>query len=100
MRAVDTNLLVRLITRDDPEQVEAAEGFVQKGAWISHCAAEGASPSSGDVAARANAPQLSQPLPCTNVTSGAPRTPALCIACFRPADEAKARSASSEAACR
>ena len=36
MRAVDTNVLVRLITRDDPEQVEAAEGFVQKGAWISH----------------------------------------------------------------
>jgi predicted nucleic-acid-binding protein len=36
MRAVDTNVLVRLIARDDPEQVEAAEGFVQKGAWISH----------------------------------------------------------------
>ena len=36
MRAVDTNLLVRLIIRDDPVQVEAAEAFVTKGAWVSH----------------------------------------------------------------
>jgi predicted nucleic-acid-binding protein len=36
MRAVDTNVLVRLITRDDPDQVAAAEAFVAKGAWISH----------------------------------------------------------------
>lgn len=36
MLAVDTNVLVRLITRDDPKQVAAAEGFVAKGAWISH----------------------------------------------------------------
>lgn len=36
MRAVDTKILVRLITRDDPKQVEAAEEFVSKGAWISH----------------------------------------------------------------
>jgi len=36
MRAVDTNLLVRLIVRDDPKQVAAAEKFVAKGAWISH----------------------------------------------------------------
>ena len=36
MRAVDTNVLVRLITRDDPEQTEAAERFVAPGAWISH----------------------------------------------------------------
>ena len=35
MRAVDTNLLVRLIVRDDPEQVEAAEAFVAAGAWVS-----------------------------------------------------------------
>ena len=33
MRAVDTNLLVRLITRDDPKQVTAAEAFVAGGAW-------------------------------------------------------------------
>jgi predicted nucleic-acid-binding protein len=36
MRAVDTNVLVRLATRDDPKQVAAAEAFVAKGAWISH----------------------------------------------------------------
>jgi predicted nucleic-acid-binding protein len=36
MRAVDTNLLVRLLVRDNPEQVEAAEKFVGKGAWVSH----------------------------------------------------------------
>jgi predicted nucleic-acid-binding protein len=36
MRAVDTNVLVRLITRDDPKQVAAAESFVTKGAWVSH----------------------------------------------------------------
>jgi predicted nucleic-acid-binding protein len=36
MRAVDTNVLVRLVTRDDPAQVAAAEAFVAKGAWVSH----------------------------------------------------------------
>lgn len=36
MRAVDTNVLVRLLARDDPSQVAAAEAFVQPGAWISH----------------------------------------------------------------
>jgi predicted nucleic-acid-binding protein len=36
MRAVDTNLLVRLVVRDDAEQVGAAEAFVSKGAWVSH----------------------------------------------------------------
>ena len=36
MRAVDTNILVRLLVRDDVEQVEAAEKFVAKGAWVSH----------------------------------------------------------------
>ncbi|MBI2058903.1 MAG: PIN domain-containing protein [Nitrospirae bacterium] len=36
MRAVDTNVLVRLVTRDDPEQVAAAESFVERGAWVSH----------------------------------------------------------------
>ena len=36
MRAIDTNVLVRLITRDDPRQVEPAEDFVAKGAWVSH----------------------------------------------------------------
>jgi predicted nucleic-acid-binding protein len=36
MRAIDTNVLVRLITRDDPQQVAAAEAFAAKGAWVSH----------------------------------------------------------------
>lgn len=36
MRAVDTNLLVRLIVRDDASQVSAAEEFVAAGAWVSH----------------------------------------------------------------
>jgi predicted nucleic-acid-binding protein len=38
MRAVDTNVLVRLMTRDDPGQVAAAETFVARGAWVSHLA--------------------------------------------------------------
>ena len=36
MRAVDTNVLVRLVTRDDPKQVAAAEALVARGAWVSH----------------------------------------------------------------
>ena len=35
MRAVDTNILVRLITRDDPKQLAAAETYIDKGAWVS-----------------------------------------------------------------
>jgi predicted nucleic-acid-binding protein len=35
MRAVDTNVLVRLLTRDDAGQVSAAESFVAAGAWVS-----------------------------------------------------------------
>jgi len=35
MRAVDTNVLVRLVTRDDPRQVASAEAFIRDGAWIS-----------------------------------------------------------------
>ncbi len=35
MRAVDTNVLVRLITRDDPRQAAAADAFIEKGAWVS-----------------------------------------------------------------
>ena len=38
MRAVDTNVLVRLVTRDDARQVAAAEAFVAKGAWVPHLA--------------------------------------------------------------
>jgi predicted nucleic-acid-binding protein len=38
MRAVDTNVLVRLLTRDDVKQVAAAEAFVANGAWVPHLA--------------------------------------------------------------
>ncbi len=36
MRAVDANVLVRLVTRDDEKQTGAAERFVEGGAWVSH----------------------------------------------------------------
>lgn len=36
MRAVDTNVLVRLVTRDDRKQTAAASTFVARGAWVSH----------------------------------------------------------------
>lgn len=35
MQAVDTNVLVRLIARDDAGQVESAERFLAHGAWVS-----------------------------------------------------------------
>ena len=35
MRAVDTNVLVRLATRDEAAQTAAAEAFVTEGAWVS-----------------------------------------------------------------
>jgi predicted nucleic-acid-binding protein len=34
VRAVDTNVLVRLVARDDARQVAAAESFVGAGAWV------------------------------------------------------------------
>jgi predicted nucleic-acid-binding protein len=36
MRAVDTNILLRLLVRDDARQVRAAESFTAAGAWVSH----------------------------------------------------------------
>lgn len=36
MRAVDTNVLVRLLVRDNAKQVKAAETFIESGAWVSH----------------------------------------------------------------
>jgi len=36
MRAVDTNVLVRLVSRDDAKQAAAAEEFIEGGAWVSH----------------------------------------------------------------
>jgi predicted nucleic-acid-binding protein len=35
MRAVDTNVLVRLITRDELRQATAADAFIEPGAWVS-----------------------------------------------------------------
>ncbi|MBI4909270.1 MAG: PIN domain-containing protein [Acidobacteria bacterium] len=35
MRAVDTNVLVRLITRGETRQTASAESFVAKGGWVS-----------------------------------------------------------------
>jgi predicted nucleic acid-binding protein len=36
MRAVDTNVLLRLLVRDDRRQAAAAEAFAAPGAWVSH----------------------------------------------------------------
>ena len=36
MRAIDTNVLVRLLTNDEPMQVRASESFTESGAWVSH----------------------------------------------------------------
>jgi predicted nucleic-acid-binding protein len=36
MRAIDTNVLVRLVTGDHTKQAAAAEEFVSIGAWVSH----------------------------------------------------------------
>jgi len=38
MRAVDTNVLVRLITRDDPKQATRADQWIEGGAFVSQLA--------------------------------------------------------------
>ncbi|MDO8678408.1 MAG: PIN domain-containing protein [Acidobacteriota bacterium] len=35
MRAIDTNVLVRIIIRDDARQAAAADRFVERGVWVS-----------------------------------------------------------------
>jgi predicted nucleic-acid-binding protein len=35
MRAVDTNVLVRLLVRDDARQAAAADEYISNGAWVS-----------------------------------------------------------------
>ena len=35
MRAVDSNVVVRILARDDPRQAPAADVFVNSGAWVS-----------------------------------------------------------------
>lgn len=36
MRAVDTDVVLRVLARDEPRQAEVADDFVRNGAWISH----------------------------------------------------------------
>lgn len=36
MRAVDTNVLVRLLARDDAKRTQVADDAIAKGAWVSH----------------------------------------------------------------
>lgn len=36
MRAADTNIVVRLLVRDEPRQFAQARAFVVGGAWVSH----------------------------------------------------------------
>lgn len=38
MRAVDTNVLIRLVIRDEAAQVEAAQDYIREGVWVSHVA--------------------------------------------------------------
>lgn len=35
MRAIDTNVIVRMIVRDDERQAAAADQFIRQGAWVS-----------------------------------------------------------------
>jgi predicted nucleic-acid-binding protein len=35
MRAADSNVLIRLVTGDDAKQTEAADRFIERGAWVS-----------------------------------------------------------------
>jgi len=36
MVAVDTNILLRIVTRDDEKQAAVADAFITRGAWVSH----------------------------------------------------------------
>jgi predicted nucleic-acid-binding protein len=36
MGAADTNLIVRIVARDNEHQVHAADAFIENGAWVSH----------------------------------------------------------------
>src|SRR5579872_1376379 len=38
MRAIDADLLIRLVVRNDSNQTDAAERFVSRGAWVPHLA--------------------------------------------------------------
>jgi predicted nucleic-acid-binding protein len=36
MRAVDTNVLLRILVRDDERQVAIADAYIERGAWVSY----------------------------------------------------------------
>ena len=36
MRAIDTNVLIRILAQDDPSQARVAGAFIASGAWVSH----------------------------------------------------------------
>ncbi len=36
MRGADTNIVVRIVTRDDARQASAADSFIASGAWVGH----------------------------------------------------------------
>lgn len=36
MLSVDTNVLIRLLVRDDAKQAKLADQYIAKGAWVSH----------------------------------------------------------------
>jgi predicted nucleic-acid-binding protein len=36
MRAADTNILVRVVTRDLPDRLPKIEAFIERGVWVSH----------------------------------------------------------------
>lgn len=38
MRAVDTNVIVRIFARDDERQLIVADAYIENGAWVSHLA--------------------------------------------------------------
>jgi predicted nucleic-acid-binding protein len=38
MRAADTNILVRIVVRDNERQADAADRFIETGAWVSSLA--------------------------------------------------------------
>ena len=57
MRAIDTNVLVRVITRDDLRQAASADAFIEGGAWVSILALAEAVWVLGTVYER-NAPEL------------------------------------------
>ena len=86
LRAIDTNVLVRLITRDDSRQVNAAEAFVANGAWLPHLALAEASwvlASAYDLPPRAIATAIAMLLNHRNLSLQDPEVIAAAVETFR-----------------